>query len=496
MIDHRRDDARPRNEAAGGDEVGMDPRDPVVERELAPRAIERRLPQRRVDDAAARARDALRTLQRQRVDRPEHEARVGAGYPVVIAALDPVGVHEPHGRLPDQIPPDAQDVIDGMIGACERRSRAVHPEERAEIRSRYLARQLHGDDGLHQPARVDERIRRVELLQPLEEERTLLREKQCLAWVELQLARIRFHLREIGIPGAGEGQVVADSPAHVATERGAGRRVVPSRWILGGSVRLPGRLGIEIENEPAAQVVQPGQRAGLPQERRGGPPCGRPRVLVPRVLHLPDDVQPPVLCRGALVAQALERDADFDLVSVIGDAALRLVDEVSGQVHRVADRAPQTGHAGLGALVQHAVGLNAEGVHAEHDRLAVVVERVEQDLHVVVGGDLVPVGEGGMYGTGRLEGTHAEVDRAARVPHQHFRRVFRGTTVNRCVLREPGEPGGLAPLRLVEPAVDRHRPFELRDLDAKLAIAAGVAGRQAAGLQGGDEREHHAGRPI
>ena len=63
----------------------------------------------------------------------------------------------------------------------------------------------------------------------------------------------------------------------------------------------------------------------------------------------------------------------------------------SKKVHRIADRRFEPGHAGRLALVQDAIRLDAERVHAENHRLTVVVEGVEQDFDVVVRGDFVAV---------------------------------------------------------------------------------------------------------
>jgi hypothetical protein len=85
--------------------------------------------------------------------------------------------------------------------------------------------------------------------------------------------------------------------------------------------------------------VQPGEAgevAGLREEGAGGAPRRRPAVLVPGALHAADDGEPPALRVGALVAQALERNAQLDLEAVVGEPPLRLEDEVGVDVRRLA----------------------------------------------------------------------------------------------------------------------------------------------------------------
>ena len=78
-----------------------------------------------------------------------------------------------------------------------------------------LARKLGARDGVDDAPRVNQRIGRVELLETLEEERPLLREKERKALVHRHLADIRFHLREVGVHGSRRAQVLRDSPTHV-----------------------------------------------------------------------------------------------------------------------------------------------------------------------------------------------------------------------------------------------------------------------------------------
>jgi len=72
--------------------------------------------------------------------------------------------------------------------------------------------------------------------------------------------------------------------------------------------------------------------ARLPDERCVRAARREPGVFDTGVLDLAHDVQPPVLGLMRLIAEALERNADLDFVSPIGDAAARLKDEVGAQI--------------------------------------------------------------------------------------------------------------------------------------------------------------------
>src|SRR5207247_1982343 len=67
-------------------------------------------------------------------------------------------------------------------------------------------------------SRVEEAIRRVELLQPLEEKRPLLGEEQGESLVDRHLADVGLDLGEVGVHRPRERQVLRHSPAHVAPQ--------------------------------------------------------------------------------------------------------------------------------------------------------------------------------------------------------------------------------------------------------------------------------------
>src|SRR5205814_6915584 len=135
----------------------------------------------------------------------------------------------------------------------------------------------------------------------------------------------------------------------------------------------------------APEIVKAHERSCLAEKRRGGATRGHPGVLMAAALDLSDDVQPPVLLRCRLVAQALERNANFNLVPGSGEMPLRIEHEVGAEIGErtaAADAAEMI--ALLRALDYRAVHLHAERVDAEHRRLPSVIERRQQNLDPVV----------------------------------------------------------------------------------------------------------------
>ena len=223
------------------------------------------------------------------------------------------------------------------------------------------------------------------------------------------------------------------------------------------------------------------ERAGLREERALGAQRRRPAVLVPAALHAPDDVDRPRLHAVGGETQRLERDRDLDLVAFVGDASLRVVDVVGRQVGDLASAlqpAEQGAAAVVAALDQRAVCLNAQRVDAEDQRLASVVERIQENLNRIVGVDAVAVGERGMDRAGGGVRLDSEVDRGRRVEDEDFGRVLGGAAVDRRVLREVGEPHRLLPHRFVEDAVDgdHRRRVEARQRHMYLIVAPAVDG--------------------
>ena len=94
----------------------------------------------------------------------------------------------------------------------------------------------------------------------------------------------------------------------------------------------------------------------------------------------------PVLLLRRLVADALEWNADLDLVAARGDVAFRLEDVVGIEVGRLAAlrQATEAATGSARALRQGAIQLDAQRVSTKHERLAAIVIGAEEDDDVVV----------------------------------------------------------------------------------------------------------------
>ena len=93
-----------------------------------------------------------------------------------------------------------------MVG---RRPRIVDRGEQPDVGAPELARELRRPLGPHDAPSVDERVRHVELVAPLDEERPPLRVEQREPLVGGDLRRVGLHLREVGLHGAVEHEVAA-----------------------------------------------------------------------------------------------------------------------------------------------------------------------------------------------------------------------------------------------------------------------------------------------
>ncbi len=205
------------------------------------------------------------------------------------------------------------------------------------------------------------------------------------------------------------------------------------------------------------------------------------------MLHLPDDVETPVLRLLRLVAETLERDPHLDFVTPRRQAAVRLEHVIGTQVRLLAphDRAADEAARGdVGPLDQRAVALHAKRVHCEHQCFLAVVERAEQDLDVVVTEDLIAVGECRRGLAVQLVRADPEVDCVRGIPHEHLGRVHCRNAVVRSVLRKARQQRRARPRRVAEGAVDHDVGVDSRNSHVQLAPAArvdsqGVRGRAA-----------------
>ena len=183
-----------------------------------------------------------------------------------------------------------------------------------------LAGELDAGLGVHDPAGVDQRLRRAEQLDPLEEERPLLREEQGEALVHRHLPRVALHLAEVGVHGGVEREAGEAEPE---VEAGVGIDVFALEAAGGDVARAVGGGGDErlrLDGDPALEIVQSADRALLAEEAGVGAADVGPGVGVAGALDHAGDVESPALHVAARVAQALEGDADLDLVALGGDA--------------------------------------------------------------------------------------------------------------------------------------------------------------------------------
>ena len=184
----------PIDEAAPGREAGCGAEQLEVIAIVAAGAVgERHRPELARPRAVRIARPRAHELRLGEPDLLPHRHGVAAEHAVVVVAIDAVGVHEAGGRARPQVPSQPQQVVDriapgGGLGVV------VHGAEVGDRRAAHLARELRSRDGLHDLPRIDQPVRRVELLEPLEEKRPLLRIEQREALVDRHLADVGLDL--------------------------------------------------------------------------------------------------------------------------------------------------------------------------------------------------------------------------------------------------------------------------------------------------------------
>ena len=499
-------DAGAPDEAAGGPEVVGDSGEEGAHAPDPPAEVELAAPERCRGRDAAGAGPAGGELEVRAVDPAEDDPPVEVRHPVVVAAVDPVRPGQSDPRTAAEIALGAEQIDDGMIQAGRGSESPVHRRQQAEVRAERVAGELDRGDRLHDPAGVDEVAGDLEELAALQEERALLRKEQRLAWIERQLPGVRFHLREVGLDGAVEGEVVAESPAQVSSHLRPAD-VVPVSGAPGGgggdggARHLARRLRVHVHDQTAVQAGEPDELARLADEGRARAPGRRPGVLEAGVLHLSHDVETPALHLAALVAEASKGDPHLHFVPPLRDAPPRLVDIVGGQIGLLppgGGTAEEPAGTGIQALDDRAVPLHAQRVHREHEGPVPVVERAQEDLDVVVAEDLIAVGQARRGAAVPLERPDAEIDRGRRVPDQDLRGVRRGHAVVGGVLGEAGEERGPGPDRLVEPAVHGDGGVDARRLHLRPAVVArgGRRRRERRDRQEERRRRHRGQRPY
>jgi hypothetical protein len=385
---------------------------------------------------------------------------------------------EPFDAAPGHITLKADHIHNWVSEPVERGCLPIDRRQDGDVGARHLPRELRGYVGSGDASRINQLIRRVELLDPFQKERSLLGEEDRFAWIVAELGFVGFDLREIRLEGAVHRHVRRNAPSQVAAELRALRSVLP-RASFGGAINLRRNDGVEVQHEAAMQIGQTFERSRLHQERRARTRRGRPCVVLTGTLHTADDLNAPVLRGLRLITQALERDPNFHFIPVIGRASFRSEHVIGTQIGRLAfcllRHLVDPGDPRLGRPLGHrAVALDAEGIHAEHDRLATVVERADENLDVVVRLDLVAVRQSGVDGAGRSVRPDAEVNRGRRIPDQHLCSIVRRAAVDGGILGESGERYGLTPRRFLQRAVHRDLRVETRDTDPKLIVDPAV----------------------
>ena len=184
----------PADESAGSLEILVDARRLVAIAEMPAVAVRPR-PARSAPRIvpAADTRPAHRAPAAARCRcRSKEQPRVAAEHAVRVAAVDAVGIDEADLRRATQLTLQPRDVEHRMIAAASptptrRRPRTGSATSVARRFAGELRRRERRDDA----ARVDQVVRRRELLDAVEEERPLLGEEQRLARIEHELARRR-----------------------------------------------------------------------------------------------------------------------------------------------------------------------------------------------------------------------------------------------------------------------------------------------------------------
>ena len=205
--------------------------------------------------------------------------------------------------------------------------------------------------------------------------------------------------------------------------------------------------------------------------QKAGNVARRPRPDVGFVLAADDarDLQTPEMRRPGLpprIAEALEGNRHLGDEPVADELGRGLEEHVP---RRVAARHAEAA-APDGARPQDRVPLHAITVHREHIRPLLVEERVEIDQEQVVLDRLVAVSpvraDHARVGVVRMQ---PDVEVGAVVGEVDVARFAGGDAVERPALDELGDVGGVAPDRVVEPAVDHRRLRQSRETDGRAA---------------------------
>ena len=215
-------DAGTANEAGTGNETVADAARRITRAVRPASAAQRRVPQRSIRRQIRRGgmRATRRGLRLQTPDVGEDEPRVEIGDTVRVGAVDFVGVRDADARRRPESALQPQNVEHRMIDAAHRVGAIIHRGEKRHLGAASFTSQFRGGNGLYDAPRVDQLVRRIELLGAIEKEWSLLGEEERCARIDDELSGVGFDLREVRMDGAVEGEVFGDSPAYITADDG------------------------------------------------------------------------------------------------------------------------------------------------------------------------------------------------------------------------------------------------------------------------------------
>jgi len=235
-----------------------------------------------------------------------------------------------------------------------------------------LPRGLEPPVGRRHVAGEDRLERGGEEVGTLEEEGTLLRVEEREPLVDVELERVGFDLREVGVDRGVEDQVRRHPPGGGETEIG----LYAARFeAVGCGFRPPvGALGgdrrIELDGVTGSEAREAGDERELADGAGAVPVLRLARELIAEVARPdPDEGDAPGLDPVALrEAERGERDPHLYLVAGRGEAPGRCPDRVPGRI--LAAAAAEHAHA---EIVEEEVHLDAERVDVEGEGAAAIV---------------------------------------------------------------------------------------------------------------------------
>ena len=206
-----------RNEAALRIEVRRDAIDRVVGAETPAIHNHRTAEQWRRDRRASRVRETRRTLPKEAED-AAHQSPIDTGDAIPFSAINLIGVHQADATRRADVMLQTQHVEDWRMLAVEARILIVHRRQKSDVEAVHFSGELRRRHRLRDAPRVDQATWRRELFLALKEERPALGEKVLHPRIVGELRSVSFHLRKVGVRGAGQRQVAGDAPACAAAD--------------------------------------------------------------------------------------------------------------------------------------------------------------------------------------------------------------------------------------------------------------------------------------